>query len=56
MLIIRTLLIWSRKELSVSARSNKYSETVFSTSSIFFPTRSFICSPLRTRRASFPLE
>ena len=34
-------MIWSRRPLIVMARSNRYSETVFCTSSIFFPGKIF---------------
>ena len=56
-LIIRTLLdLVAQCRSCVIARSNRYSETVFSTSSIFLPARSFNCRPLRTSRASLPFE
>ena len=55
-LISRTFLICSRSRCKVMARSNRYSETVFCTSSIFLPARSFSCRPFRTSSASLPLE
>ena len=55
-LISRTCLIWSRRPFNVIARSSKYSDTVFCTSSSFLPGRSFICRPLRTSSASLPFE
>ena len=47
-LIRRIFLIWSRRPFSVMARSNRYSETVFSHEQHLLAGEIFSCRPLRT--------